>query len=454
MMQMKKVLAKELEAEDDADFIAATEAKVMTASAAQAEDLEYRRDRAMERALQLLPAPAPANDMATEGQDQHDAGVPFHGGKSGELAKPRLSRFCALPIAAIGLRAEIRPVTAAVAKKYAKEMKDGIVFTPALVFEDRDADGNVSWELVEGHHRRAAHLLLGRDQMNCEVRDGSLCDARVAAAGSNTEHGLHRSNEDKWTAVGITIELCPTWSDNRKAKHCGVSPSFVKTVKDEYARVRGLSNDGVEVRVNSKGQPFLHTPRSKLAATAGGDGTLGDELVGAEAASVGAQFPPEPESPRPVEKAVQPDAATGWTFYAIDPGDLAPDGHGDPTGDAVHADSAAAGTGQAPGKAASSRADGVALDRGAGVDHRVAQQPVALPDELQVPFTTADGKPAEFTLNLKDPTLSAPPQEVWALTKLVHLLRDLRAKGVPGSAIAAISQYIWADVAGESVRYY
>ncbi len=442
-MKFIEAMAKDLAAMEEADHVAKLVAEAIEVGAAQAENLEYHRRRAIEGAFRLIGAPAPANDAEEGRQNEQPGDVPLRGGKARHVTEQQPARFCVLPVASIGRAVQIRSVIPAVAKQYADEMGDGAAFTPILVYEISDGEGTAPLQVVAGHHRLAAHALLGLDHINCEVRVGTLQEAWVAAAGSNTEHGLPRSNLDKRNAVRKILALCPDWSDNLKAKHCGVSPTFVKTVKDEYNRELGQSTDDVEIRVDSKGRSFKHTPRTKPANTADRG------LAGRESPSVGVQLTQEPEPSSRVGAALQ-SPATAWTMYEISSGAGATGKEAEPTGEAIPAIREDVSAKMAPAALTGRVGSGAAFDGSERVDRPQFRQRAAVADKVQVRFTSGSGDAGEFTFNLKDPDSSPPPSELWALTKLLRLMQDLRARGVERAAVGAISDYVWADAEDDS----
>jgi hypothetical protein len=90
--------------------------------------------------------------------------------------------------------------------------------------------------LVDGFHRFYAHKRAGRDSIAVEViGQGSIEDAQYAAAKSNTQHGLRRSNGDKRLAVAAVLNLRPEMSDREIAAHVLVSHTMVAKVRRELA---------------------------------------------------------------------------------------------------------------------------------------------------------------------------------------------------------------------------
>jgi hypothetical protein len=95
--------------------------------------------------------------------------------------------------------------------------------------------------LTEGWHRFYAHQKAGKDAIPCQVRQGTFRDALIEAAGSNHDHGMPRSNEDKRKAVHALLgenerDNCG-WSNRELADMCRVSESLVRTIKKETSEV-------------------------------------------------------------------------------------------------------------------------------------------------------------------------------------------------------------------------
>ena len=120
--------------------------------------------------------------------------------------------------------------------EYAEEMLRGTKFPPIIVF----SDGAKYW-LVDGFHRVLAAKIASLTTIVAEVRTGSMRDALLFSAGVNREHGLRRSNQDKRKSVTIllTDPEWQKWGDRTIAEHCGVSHSFVGSIRAELS-VNGL----------------------------------------------------------------------------------------------------------------------------------------------------------------------------------------------------------------------
>jgi hypothetical protein len=114
-------------------------------------------------------------------------------------------------------------------REYAELMEAGRTFPPLVVFDD----GDQIW-LADGFHRLLAAKNAGRTDVACEVRKGTLDEAKWFACGANADHGLRRSHDDKRQAIRRAL-LHPNshqLSDRQIAEHVGVDP---KTVGRERA---------------------------------------------------------------------------------------------------------------------------------------------------------------------------------------------------------------------------
>ena len=92
--------------------------------------------------------------------------------------------------------------------------------------------GGPLW-VVDGWHRVEAAKRAKFSKMRASIREGKWANAVLAAVGSNTRHGLRRSNADKRRVVEMLLEL-PEWaeaSDREVARRCGVSHPFVADVR-------------------------------------------------------------------------------------------------------------------------------------------------------------------------------------------------------------------------------
>jgi hypothetical protein len=117
-------------------------------------------------------------------------------------------------------------------------MVAGDIFPPLQVIKD-DA---VYW-LVNGAHTLEAARQNGYESIRCEVREGDRRAALLASTGTNAEHGLRRTIEDKRRAVSKLLNDAEwsRWSDREVARQCRVSHTFVGNERSdrEIARLTG-----------------------------------------------------------------------------------------------------------------------------------------------------------------------------------------------------------------------
>lgn len=122
-------------------------------------------------------------------------------------------------------------VSSSVVDAYALDMQSGAVFPPIVVFYD----GTTYW-LADGFHRCAAAQKVGHDEIEAEVKQGTLEDAQWFSYGVNKEHdtaALRRTNADKRAAVEAALghQKAPKLSNVEIAAHCGVSDETVRTYR-------------------------------------------------------------------------------------------------------------------------------------------------------------------------------------------------------------------------------
>ena len=171
-------------------------------------------------------------------------------------------------------RAEIN---AATVSEYAECMSEGETLPPALVFFD-----GAKHFLADGFHRFHANSKIGAVSMECEIRTGTLLDARLYSYGANKGHGLRRSNDDKRKAVLGMLADFADWSDVRIARHVGVSD---KTVAAHRKPILGNSDDAPTARtVERNGKTYTQD-------------TSGQKKAGKERAEKPADVAPKSPAP-------------------------------------------------------------------------------------------------------------------------------------------------------------
>jgi len=122
--------------------------------------------------------------------------------------------------------------------------------------------------LVDGFHRVAAMKKAGEDQIQVVITDGSRLDAKKLAFAANQYHGLRLSNADKRHKVTIALNdsTLGKWSDRKLAELCGVSDSFISSMRAEVRTdCTSAPENTEETRTGSDGKTY---PASKAAAEA------------------------------------------------------------------------------------------------------------------------------------------------------------------------------------------
>lgn len=124
--------------------------------------------------------------------------------------------------------------------QYAEDMTEGAVFPPPVVFYDGE-----KYILSVGFHRVHAALQAGFQDMECEVRNGTLRDAILFSIKSNADHGLPRTNADKKHAVkmafqqlmedGRNIRDVDDVSHTEVAKMAAVHHTFIMKIRVDIA---------------------------------------------------------------------------------------------------------------------------------------------------------------------------------------------------------------------------
>jgi uncharacterized ParB-like nuclease family protein len=164
---------------------------------------------------------------------------------------------------------------------YMNDMAGGAEFPPVDVFYD----GSNYW-LADGFHRIKAAEKSGRDEIACEVLQGTQQDAQWYSFGANKGNGLRRTNQDKQRAVKAALQHPggASLSDVQIAAHIGVSDQMVRnhrrrmepTSKDLKSK-RRQGRDGRTINVANIGkasapsrtssrQPLPESPAIEVAA--------------------------------------------------------------------------------------------------------------------------------------------------------------------------------------------
>jgi len=113
-------------------------------------------------------------------------------------------------------------------ERYTEALRAGAEFPPLTVFYD-----GVLHYVADGFLRAEAYKRVGRSHVLCEIRPGSLREARLYAASCNARHGEPRTLADRRRSVLLALEdeTAAGWPNAQLAHHCGVSASLVAGVR-------------------------------------------------------------------------------------------------------------------------------------------------------------------------------------------------------------------------------
>lgn len=121
----------------------------------------------------------------------------------------------------------------ATVKEFAEDLRNGAEFPPVVVFQDSEG---ACW-LADGFHRVTAVREAGREEIEAEVKQGTLRDAILYSVGANATHGMRRTNEDKRYAVLRLLQDAEwrKWSDREIARRCAVGHAFVSSLRSSLS---------------------------------------------------------------------------------------------------------------------------------------------------------------------------------------------------------------------------
>jgi len=121
-------------------------------------------------------------------------------------------------------------------------------FPPVEVFHDGS-----QYLVASGFHRTLAAIRHGRDSIPCVIRQGTAWDALLFGMGSNSEHGLRPSQEDRRHSVELLLDSKTKLTQRHIAKLTGVD---VRTVKRIVADRKGVVQTPKKGTMSPKnGQP-------------------------------------------------------------------------------------------------------------------------------------------------------------------------------------------------------
>lgn len=127
-------------------------------------------------------------------------------------------------------------------------MKTGKKLPPIDVYHD----GTEHW-VSDGFHRVMAHTREDKRTIRANVHKGTRQDAIKASIGSNTEHGLKRTNGDKRKAVEMALREFPELSDMAIAEMAVVTREYALRVRHEIAP-QPVIRSQVETRIGVDGK--------------------------------------------------------------------------------------------------------------------------------------------------------------------------------------------------------
>jgi len=153
---------------------------------------------------------------------------------------------------------------------YMDAMSDGAIFPPVVVFYD----GTNYW-LADGFHRVKAVEKAGRDEVACEMRQGTREDAQWYSFAANKTNGLRRTNDDKHRAVKAALKhpKGAGQSDSQIARHVGVDHKTVAAWREKLEATREIpksakraGGDGRTINTSKIGNRRASEPDGSVSA--------------------------------------------------------------------------------------------------------------------------------------------------------------------------------------------
>ena len=114
-----------------------------------------------------------------------------------------------------------------IVREYAQCYRSGVALPPVVVY--RDDDGHY-W-LADGFHRVHAARHAGMQSIDADVRNGNRRDALIYAASN--QDGLPKSIADRYRAVRLLCDECPSWSYEAIAAMCCVSLEEIIMIRNQ-----------------------------------------------------------------------------------------------------------------------------------------------------------------------------------------------------------------------------
>lgn len=160
-----------------------------------------------------------------------------------------------LSLTSIRLDGGTQPRTAIndeVVQDYAFSMMEGQILPAVTVFYD-----DVDYWLADGFHRYHAARQICRETIDADIKQGTRRDAVLYSVGTNTTHGLRRTNADKRRAVETLLNdpEWARWSNREIARRCGVDEGYVRKLRELSADSpqieRFVERDGTTYTMNT-----------------------------------------------------------------------------------------------------------------------------------------------------------------------------------------------------------
>lgn len=163
-------------------------------------------------------------------------------------------------------RAALDPL---VLENYATLIGEGTKFPNVICYRTPESLAQDQVILVDGFQRIKAYLINDYRKINCDVIEGSEEEALMYALNANMSHGAAYTNEDKRKRVRFAFghAVMKKWSDNRIAKHLGLSQGFVSSQHKEYDAIRGIDDKSKVVEVATKDGRAFHMDTQKGTQT-------------------------------------------------------------------------------------------------------------------------------------------------------------------------------------------
>lgn len=118
--------------------------------------------------------------------------------------------------------------------EYTTDMKNGAKFPPVVVFAEK---GSERFVLADGFHTRLANIeaFNGTKGLEAEVKEGTIWDAKLYAAGSNSEHGNRRTPKDIRNAIHMILLDAHSegWADTVIADYAKCHRTTVAKVREQ-----------------------------------------------------------------------------------------------------------------------------------------------------------------------------------------------------------------------------